>query len=71
MARGPCTFRQRDLTRAIRGAVAAGQIVERACVDADGRITLGFATKVTKATSALAASKTAIRGIRPWRHEDQ
>jgi hypothetical protein len=47
MARGPCTFKQRDLTRAIRGAVAAGQIVERACVDADGRITLGFATKVS------------------------
>jgi hypothetical protein len=47
MARGPCTFKQRDLMRAIRGAVAAGQIVERACVDVDGRITLGFVTSVS------------------------
>jgi hypothetical protein len=47
MARGPCSFKQRDLTRAIRGAVAAGQIVERALIDADGRIMLGFATNVS------------------------
>jgi hypothetical protein len=47
MARGPCTFKQRDLTRAIRGAVAAGQIVERAWIDANGRIMLGFATNVS------------------------
>jgi hypothetical protein len=43
MGRGPCTFRQRDLTRAIRGALAAGLVVERAWIEIDGRIMLGFA----------------------------
>lgn len=43
MARGPCTFRQRDLTRAIRGALAAGLVVVRAWIEIDGRIMLGFA----------------------------
>lgn len=42
MARGPSTFRQRDLTRAIKAAIAAGMTVERAWVEVDGRIMLGF-----------------------------
>jgi len=47
MARGLCNFKQRDLTRAIRGAVAAGQTVERASIDQDGRIMLDFAINVS------------------------
>jgi hypothetical protein len=43
MARGPLTFKQRDLTRAIRAALAAGLKVERAYIEVDGRIMLGFA----------------------------
>lgn len=42
MARGPLTFKQRDLTRAIKAAVAAGLVVERAWIEVDGRIMLGF-----------------------------
>jgi hypothetical protein len=43
MSTRPSTFRQRDLTRAIKAALAAGMVVERAWVDVDGRIMLGFA----------------------------
>lgn len=38
MARGPLTFRQRDLVRAIKGAKAAGLDISRVEVDKDGRI---------------------------------
>jgi hypothetical protein len=38
MSRGPRTFRQADVTRAIRAAVAAGVEVERVEVDKNGRI---------------------------------
>jgi hypothetical protein len=38
MARGPCTFKQRDVTRALRAAVAAGVQVSRFEIDKDGRI---------------------------------
>lgn len=37
------TFRQRDLTRAIRGAMAAGVTVVQAWIELDGKIMLGFA----------------------------
>jgi hypothetical protein len=40
MARGKMTFRQRDLTRAVRGATAAGLSVARVEVDAHGKITV-------------------------------
>ncbi|MGH6865671.1 MAG: hypothetical protein ACREDO_05785 [Methyloceanibacter sp.] len=43
MSRGPLTFKQRDLTRAIKAALAAGLTVERAWIDVDGKIMLGFA----------------------------
>ena len=43
MARGTCTFRQRDVTRAIRGAQAAGVTLRRVWIEADGRIVLGLA----------------------------
>jgi hypothetical protein len=38
VSRGPQTFRQRDLTAAVKGAIAAGCAVARVEVDKDGRI---------------------------------
>ena len=40
MSRGRCTFRQRDLTRAVKGAIDAGLPIERIriTVDRDGTI---------------------------------
>jgi hypothetical protein len=38
MARGRCTFRQQDATRAARAAIAAGLEVERIEIDRDGKI---------------------------------
>ncbi len=38
MARGPCTFRQHDVTRALRATVAAGIEVQRIEIDKDGKI---------------------------------
>jgi len=36
--RGPCRFRQRDLTTAVKAVVAAGCKVARVEVDKDGKI---------------------------------
>ena len=38
MARGPWTFRQQDVTRALRGTVAAGIEVQRIEIHKDGKI---------------------------------
>jgi len=38
MARGPCTFRQSDATRAARAAIAAGLSVQRIEIGPDGKI---------------------------------
>jgi hypothetical protein len=38
MSRGPCTFKQNDVTRAVKAVVAAGVEVARVEVDKDGRI---------------------------------
>jgi hypothetical protein len=38
MGRGPCTFRQRDVTKAVRAVAAAGIEVARVEIDRDGRI---------------------------------
>jgi hypothetical protein len=40
MASGPCTFRQLDVTRALRAAVAAGIEVQRIEIHKDGKIVL-------------------------------
>ncbi len=40
MPRAPCIFRQRDVTRAIRGARAAGVEVARIELDKEGRIVI-------------------------------
>jgi hypothetical protein len=38
MARGACTFKQNDVTRALRATLAAGVAVLRVEIDKDGRI---------------------------------
>jgi hypothetical protein len=38
MGRRPCTFKQSDVTKAVRAVVAAGVEVARVEVDKDGRI---------------------------------
>jgi len=43
MSRGPHTFKQRDLTRAIKGARAAGIDVARVVIDKQGRISIEIA----------------------------
>jgi hypothetical protein len=45
MSRGPSTFRQQDVTRALRATVAAGIEVERVEIDKDGKIVV-VASKV-------------------------
>jgi hypothetical protein len=45
MARGPCTFRQGDVTRALKATVAAGIEVERIEIDKDGKIVVVVAAK--------------------------
>ena len=40
MGRRACSFRQTDLVRAIKAARAAGAVVERIEIDADGRLVL-------------------------------
>ena len=49
MARGPCTFRKRDLTVAIRAVVAAGCEVVRAEIDpATGKISSSLVGQVSR-----------------------
>ena len=43
MSRGPHTFKQTDLTRALKGARAAGIDVARVVIDRDGRIVVEMA----------------------------
>ena len=42
MSRSPQTFKQRDITRALKGAMASGRDVERAEIDKSGRIIIVF-----------------------------
>jgi hypothetical protein len=43
MSKGSGPFRQRDLTRAIKGAEAAGKVVTAASITATGEIKVGLA----------------------------
>ena len=40
MSRGPYSFKQRDMTRAVKAVVAAGLAVARVEVDKDGKIVI-------------------------------
>lgn len=44
VARGNCTFRQRDVTAAVKAVVAAGREVERVEIEPDGRIRIVVVT---------------------------
>jgi hypothetical protein len=43
MARVPLTFRQRDVTAAIKAVEAAGYVVQRVEIDRDGKIVIVLA----------------------------
>jgi len=43
MARGKCTFKQSDATKAMKSAIAAGLRIERVEIDRDGKIVLQIA----------------------------
>lgn len=49
MARGVCTFRQQDVTRAVRAVVAAGVGVKRVEVDKAGKIVVIAGSEETAA----------------------
>jgi len=53
MARGPCTFKQRDATRAARAAIAAGLIVQRIEIDKHGKIVVVTAGQASAAPDDL------------------
>jgi hypothetical protein len=40
MARGQCTFKQSDVTKAVKAVVAAGRDVRRVEIDREGKIVL-------------------------------
>lgn len=43
MTRGACTFKERDVTRALRATLAAGVQVQRVEIDQSGKIVLVMA----------------------------
>jgi hypothetical protein len=61
MSRGPCTFKQGDLTKAVKAVVAAGVSVARVEVDKDGRIIV-----VAGMPSAAVAPSEEGRGANEW-----
>ena len=63
------SFRQRDMTRAIKAARLAGLNVERVEVDKDGKIIVVTASK-PETPADVAASVTQRKG-RPWRILDK
>jgi hypothetical protein len=55
MSRGPCTFKQQDVTRALRATVAAGIEVCRVEIDREGKIVMIFG----KSEAALSSTNAA------------
>jgi hypothetical protein len=56
MSRGPTTFRQRDLSAAIKAAVAAGCAISRVEVAKDGGIVLVLVTGEERSTGSKPGS---------------
>ena len=52
MGHGPCTFKEADVTRALRAARKAGQEVARAEIEKDGKIVLVFSPASGKSAGA-------------------
>jgi len=52
MARGPSTFKQGDVTKAVKGAVAAGLDVVRVEIDPTGKIVIQLANGGAKERAA-------------------
>ena len=59
MPRGPCTFKQRDVTRALKAAAAAGIKVARIEIDRDGKIVISTPWAPATPVSAYDAWKEA------------
>ena len=59
MSRRACTFKQQDVTRALRATVAAGIEVQRIEIDRDGKIVL-VTGKVVETNAEIAEGKN------PW-----
>lgn len=53
MARGPCTFKEIDVKRALRAAVAAGVQVQRFEIDRAGKIVIVAAGQASAAPDDL------------------
>ena len=67
MARCPCTFRQKDVMRALRASVAAGLEVQRVEIDREGRIVLVFGSATESQISEPAAPLNSWRASRGTR----
>jgi hypothetical protein len=65
MTRRRCTFRQRDVTRALRASVAAGVEVRRAEIDLEkGKIVLVYGSSTEQEVSEPAATLDSWRATR-------
>jgi len=58
MARGPCTFKETDVTRALRATVKAGLDVQRCEIDKDGKIVV--------VTGRRAEAIVDVEGVNEW-----
>ena len=61
MSRGPCTFKQQDVTRVLRAAAAAGIEVQRIEVGKDGKIIVVAGKAAAAETNTEIAERT-----NPW-----
>ena len=60
MARGRCTFKQNDVTRALRAAEAAGREVRRVEIDGAGKIVLVIAEPADAEPGPSGADKVIV-----------
>jgi hypothetical protein len=60
MPRGQCTFRQSDVTKAVKAVIAAGVPVARVEIDRDGKIVLVMTEPVAAETRATDPQKIVL-----------